>query len=46
MTNGVVSIRETIIRLAAIRRELASTKKLTRRNPKKGKRVKPITSHN
>jgi hypothetical protein len=36
MVNGIPSLKETIERLVAIRRELAATK--TR---KKGKRVKP-----
>jgi hypothetical protein len=46
MTNGVFSLKETINRLAAIKKELASTKSLKRRPSKKGKRVKPNTPPN
>lgn len=46
MTNGVFSLKETINRLAAIKKELATTKNLKRRPSKKGKRVKPSTPPN
>jgi len=46
MTNGVFSLKETINRLAAIKKELASTKSLKRRPYKKDKRVKPNTPPN
>jgi hypothetical protein len=46
MTNGVFSLKETINRLAAIKKELATTKRLKRHSSKKGKRVKPNTQPN
>jgi hypothetical protein len=46
MINGVFSLKETINRLAVIKKELASTKNLKRRPSKKGKRVKPNTQPN
>jgi len=46
MINGVISLKETINRLAAIKKELATTKSLKRRSSKKGKRVKPNTQPN
>jgi hypothetical protein len=43
MTNGIPSLKETIDRLVAIRKELAATKKSPVKARKKGKRVKSNT---
>jgi hypothetical protein len=46
MINGVISLKETLNRLAAIKKELATTKRLKRRPSKRDKRVKPNTQPN
>jgi hypothetical protein len=46
LINGVSSIRDTLKRLADIKKDLMRNKKTTRKGPRKGKRVKPSTPPN
>jgi len=46
LNNGVSSIKDTLKRLADIKKDLMRNKKTARKGPKKGKRVKPNTQPN